>query len=81
MTCHPERPQGAKDLPRAFARNHSMEILRRFAPQNDMSHIGLYKHYMLMQQILSLSFPEAKLKEYLRSGSDGEFNPFVASGA
>jgi hypothetical protein len=46
MTCHPERPQGAKDLLRAFATNRSMEILRRFsrftsfAPQNDILHIG-----------------------------------------
>ncbi|HEX9923132.1 MAG TPA: hypothetical protein VGD99_10750, partial [Anaerolineae bacterium] len=38
---HPERPKGAKDLLRAVATNHSMEILRRFsrfasfAPQND----------------------------------------------
>jgi hypothetical protein len=33
---HPERPKGAKDLLRAVATNHSMEILRRCAPQNDM---------------------------------------------
>ena len=41
MTCHPERPQGGKDLLRAFASHRSMEILRRCAPQNDMLHIGL----------------------------------------
>jgi hypothetical protein len=38
--CHPERPQGAKDLLWAFARHHSLEILRRYAPQNDMLPIG-----------------------------------------